>query len=233
MMAIDSTQVTGCPRGEVRELAADYLAGHLSAAQAKRFEAHVIACPTCWQEVERALELRAAFQGSSAQVRPLGPRHGSGGAALEHGPRRRWLGARELALAAAALVAGLGLAHWVSLPTSPPPRVVRGEDSIPLQVHVAAAGRIEISWPAVADADLYLFRLFTGDGELLLERTLAEPGLVLEPDLLALPAGEPLFARVEALDGLRRRRAVSRLEPLPAPLNSGEEGTTGRSRAPP
>lgn len=231
-MAIDSSQVPGCPRGEERDLAAEYLAGRLTEAEATRFEAHVIRCTACWQEVERALELRAAFQGWSASVRPPAPRLGSGGAIREPAARRRWRGARELALAAAALVAGLGLAHWVSPPTPPAPRVVRGEEPIPLQINAAARERIEISWPPVADADHYLLRLFTGDGELLLERRLAEPGLVLGPELTALPAGGPLYVRVEALDGLRRRQAASRLEPLPVPLDTGGEATTGRSRGP-
>ncbi len=53
---------------DVHELAAPFVAGRLSGAELERFEEHLLACPSCQQEVALGLEIRAA--GSSVRGAP-------------------------------------------------------------------------------------------------------------------------------------------------------------------
>ncbi|HVS04099.1 MAG TPA: hypothetical protein VMT16_15140 [Thermoanaerobaculia bacterium] len=199
-MADDAT-AADCPHSERRELAVDYLAGRLSPSQGRAFEERYFGCPACARELEAALELRAAFAQVAAE--------GGGGPGA---PRRRRLGWR-----------------WgASLAAAAPGRVLRGGEGA-LSVRVArGAGDpagLALFWQPVSGADLYVVRLFAPNGDLLFDATTPQTRLVVTPGALAAaPPGAAAFARVEALDPLRRRLAASPLERVrstPAPGGAG------------
>lgn len=104
-----------CRSVEERDLVSLYVMNKLSEADAEAFEKHYFGCERCWDEVQRATEVRAALAGSGA---PSKAKHQTN-AKLLHGP---WPRLRPILVAAAVLAAvavGVVLVGRRSSPSSP------------------------------------------------------------------------------------------------------------------
>lgn len=175
-----------------------YFSGRLPPADAEAYEEHLFSCAECAAAAERASEIRDALDAvtpPSAYPRPL------------------WRRAGVAAAAAAVVVIAMSLV--LALPRSQAPRTpaTRGQ-TLGLSLEARSVdGKVALAWPARAGADRYLVRLFAADGEPLFSRELTT--LRLTVPLANLPAGAPLFARVEALSPLGEVLADSGLVSLP------------------
>jgi len=234
----------GCPPPEtflVEELAA------LTAAERARVEEHAAACPACSAERELARAFdRGAEEGTQdvdwvvarlrgetagAAAKPSSAPAVSGNApagAVVAFPGRRMARAWTRLAAAAALVAGVGLAIHTVYDTSPPlpnpPNggTVRGGEVSRLTPNgeLAETPR-ELRWEPVAGAGGYRVRILTVDGTPVWETSLASPPAVLSEDVTArLQRAVSYEWMVEATapDGtIFARSATARLRVRPAP----------------
>lgn len=189
-----------CPYGDESFVVADYLAGRLSEADASAFEEHSFACDRCFDELQRATELKAA------EPAPAPPR------------RTRAISWQPLALAAAVV---LGVGIWLARPVidAPPGPVYRdGGDAAAtvLPLTVARGGeRVTLSWEPLEDADVYEVRVFDEAGNPVFEKQTAAPALEISAAEWRSDAGTgPFYAQVIALDELRQTIARSDFEPL-------------------
>lgn len=181
--------------GQDETLAARYLAGRLSEAEAEAFEAHYFACDRCWAEVRAAQEIRAALGGRKEKAHPAS--------------RPRWL---PLA-AAAALAASLGAWMLVRTPTGTPERVFRAGRGAELELTLSLEPTgVRISWPAAAGVSTYRVRVVTPEGTPVTEREVASPPVLLEKQLL--PATR-LYVTVQALGPDRQVLSASEPRSLP------------------
>ncbi len=181
-----------------------YVARKLSKAESDSFEEHLFACDRCLSEVRVGLEIKAA-----ASPEP-------GGSAEQTSRRLPW---RPLAIAAALAVTFLGA--W-QLQRSRVPAVdgiTRGEATRALAVHARArVDGVEVSWSSVPRADVYRVEISTGEGKLLLKRDVAGTSVAFGRAELGAVAGDTLYVRVTALDGLRQEVAASSPVPI-APVS--------------
>jgi hypothetical protein len=163
----------------------DYLAGRLSEAEAEEFEARCLADDTLGEELERALEIRAAMKRSDSK-----PRARSG----------RWGTLLPLAVAAGAamLVAGF---YWLQTPQQSTPLFRGAQQALTLEVDVSG-NQISARWPAVPGAAGYELRLFERDGRLI--RSMEVDGTASVIDLSNAgsidPGRKPSSVDVTALD---------------------------------
>jgi len=180
--------------GQDETVAARYLAGRLTEAEAEAFEAHYFGCGRCWGEVRTAQEVRAA-------LRP--------GKEARSAFRRTWM---PLA-AAAALVAALGTWMLVRTPTGETERVFRAGRGAELELTLSLepAG-VRVSWPAAAGVSAYRVRVVTAEGTLVTEREVSGPPVLLEKE--RLPATR-LYVSVQALGPDRQVLAASAPRTLP------------------
>lgn len=216
-------------------MAQRYVTGQLDGEKAEEFERHFFGCERCWEEVQRAMGLHSAFEGSRAEGRELEPRPTpsaaetlttDGGRRAAHGGARpapgRWRGRKgllPLAAAAVVLVAAVGL--WEALSDS------GGADTT--GVYRAPEGTVDVSaytsgdllvatWGSVQEAERYRVRVFTADGAVLYNRTAVDTTVTVMPEELSPPPGDSrLYWRIDALDPLGRVVARSGLRPVAQP----------------
>lgn len=200
-----------CPVfGGVGGLVTDYITGRASDDDVAAFETHYFECEACWEEMQRALEIRAALAGTAGRAIP--------GTQTSVTSRRLRHGLAAWAVAAAALLL-TALALW--LPQAPwsgsrTPAVRGDREVLPLEVEAAAEGLI-LRWTPRDGAEVYRVRLFRPDGSLALEMETRESRVVLAPPSPPPPdPGAPARVRVQALDSLRQVVASSSLQALPA-----------------
>ncbi len=197
-----------CPNARERDLTSLYLAGKLPEGEAEAFEAHYFECESCWQDVQRGRELRAAL--GKPEVAP---------------PTRATRSARDWRpLAAAAVIALVGLGVWQltrRTAEQPTPRpVLRGVNSegLMLKVEKGPEGGISLSWPAHSDAATYEIEVLASDGVSVWKTEAREPRLSIDPTVLPAPGkGISFLIKVEALDPMGQVVAKSELKPLPLP----------------
>ena len=210
---MEPTQIT-CARVDEEDLDARYLAGTLSEEEAEAFEEHYFACDRCWSTVQLGRDVRAASDrrasAAALEVRRVAP---AGARAIS---RARWM---PVAIAAALTLVAVGL--WqrsdprAVIPSSDP---LRGpNDSIPAVASVS--GRtLMLRWQPVPDADRYRVRLQRSDASVVLERLIANTAVsVVRDSLPEVDDGERVYWEVQALDGIRRTIARSRLVPTVIP----------------
>jgi hypothetical protein len=162
-----------------------YLARELSEAEAERFEEELLADDALADEVQRALEIRAALGSTAATQIALRARRS---------PRLLY------ALAAAAGIAFIAVAvPWLQRPADPMFRGV--EQRMGLQIEVDG-GELRAQWAPVAGATGYELRVLARDGRVL-------ESIEVETAEAAVDVGgqrgsdlEPAFAEVVALDDL-------------------------------
>lgn len=188
-----------------------YVSGNLHGSEAEAFEAHYFACEECWSAVQSALEVRAAFAPTTEKSaeRPRGTVGTVAPAARRRAPRA-W--AVLVPAAVAAVLVGVALFGIRGpTPTAPSGDVLRGgEASLTIETAALSGGGLSVRWGAYPEADLYVVRIQSADGALLLERRVSDPRL--EVGRAALPAsfeGGAIYVRVEALDSLRSALATS------------------------
>jgi hypothetical protein len=194
---VEPTALT-CEQVDERDLEAAYLAGRLSEADGEAYEAHVFSCERCWAVLRTAQEVAAARLPAAGHA------------------RRRWLVPLALAAGIGALLVGT---VWLSPNRqSTDPSALRGAASeIAVQLDTRQ-GAVAIRFGAVAGADQYRIRLFSGDGELLEERTTSDTSLTLTPAGAGSARGPSgLLLEVAALDPLLEVLASSGLVPVEPP----------------
>lgn len=187
-----------CTRGDRDELVARYLGGAMSGPEAEAFEEHFFGCEGCWAAVRRGVEVRAAFEepagetslasGSPTPVVPLVRRHA-------------WW---PLAAAAAMLIAAV--TSWRAVASHRPDTArldeERGAGAPAVQVR-ADSGALTVVWSPVRGATGYRVRLFTADGDVLLDREVADTVLASPAAVPTAPPGTRVFWEVDALNGVR------------------------------
>ena len=199
-----------CTYAEQNDLAALYLAGKLLESDAEAFEAHYFTCESCWSDVRRGGEIRAAF-GEPAVASPTKGLSG---------PSRHDVWPLLAAAAAVAMIA-LGIRQLSPRPEIVPPEpTYRGERSEALILEIATrpTGQIRLSWSAIEDAHVFVVQVFASDGVSVWKRETSETYTSLERSALPPPrAGISFLAQVEALDTMRQVVAKSDLRPLSIP----------------
>ena len=190
-METDVHEISDCPHAAQ---ATSYVARTLDDQEADAFEKHYFSCDSCWNEVQRGLEVRSGFGMPATKTRTL----------------PRWL-----PLAAAAGLAGVALVgtFWLRPPASVEP-VQRDAQPSETTVRVRTEltnGRLVARWEAVAGADRYVVSLVDAEGNGLLERQIRETEIHIERDTLSpsLAPDAALFWRVQAQDELLRVLADS------------------------
>jgi hypothetical protein len=201
-----------CTRVVDQDLLERYLARQLAAEEEEQLESHWMSCDECWQTLQRALEVHAAFDGAvsgSALPQDAGAaRLGMPGG--KHRYTRQWWSLAAAAAIAAIAVGTLRDTRWRSLPSADTTR--RGAKDA---LHVRAGGSPDVltaTWSPVADADVYQVRLLTADGSLLVQRNVSDTTVAIHADsLAALDRGGTMYWDVQALDQLRKPIAHSGL----------------------
>ncbi len=141
-----------CPYGDDDEILRRYAAGRLSREAAETFEEHLFACDRCADELQAAIEVRAAL---ATDRRPA------------HRTTRsvpRSVRYSFLAAAAAALIISLGF--WQSRSSQAPLRdATRGAEARPLAATGSIAGEtFNVHWQRHPRARQYLVQFFGEDG---------------------------------------------------------------------
>jgi hypothetical protein len=167
-----------CEQVERDELDLQYLRGRLSPEAAEAFEAHFFGCDRCWDLVRTGQDLRAA--------RPVIPRRNV---------IRPWM-----MLAAAAVVAAVGVGLWRGRPDLPPSpaATLRAGSAGLLEVRPVPGADLGAVWNIIPGAATYRIRLYTRDGALVLEREVPDTAFTVAPD--SAGAARPLYWQVQALD---------------------------------
>ena len=188
----------GCAYGE-SEGPARYLAGTLSESETDAFEEHFFACDRCLSEVRLGLEIKAVA---------------SSGTRASAAPASRRIPWRPLAIAAALAVTFLGAWQLQRSRVPAVDGVTRGEDARELAVQARSrADGVDVSWTPVPRADVYRVEISTGEGKLVLKRDVPGTSVPVGKAELGAAAGDTLYVRVTALDGLRQEIAAS--SPIP------------------
>jgi hypothetical protein len=189
-----------CPHGDESFIVADYLAGRLSGAEASAFEEHTFNCDRCFEELQRASDVRAADTGDPAAARP-------------HPGTTMWL---PLGLAATVLLAA-GL--WLAQPLFETPDPVyrdAGDGAGTLAVEVMHDDdRVILNWAPVEGVDQYEIRVFSDAGDPVFEQQSRETSIDLPVTSwqASSPAGQ-FYVQVIALDDLHQTIVQSGFEPL-------------------
>lgn len=194
-----------CIYGDESFVVADYLAGRLSPAKVKAFEAHSFGCDRCFEELQRATGLRAAdpfLRGkASRQTFPTS--------------RSRW----PLGALAAAIVAAIGI--WVAQPLlisgSPSDPVYRdtGAGAPSLTLRISTDGDlVAIHWQPVQDADHYRVQIWNDAGDPVFQQDTDEASLTIPAARLPDVTVRQHYVRVVALDAMRQPLSRSDLVPL-------------------
>lgn len=196
-----------CLRGEEHDLAIRYLAGTLPEAEAEAFERHYLACDRCWGDVQQGAQLRTVF--GNAPVAGAEPTAAAG-------RRDYWT---PLAAAAVVALVAFGLARIAGTPVLAPEAspVLRssGANRLELTIRKARAANAILEWTSDPEAATYRIQIMRADGVPVL--TTETPDATLRLDVGALPgaSGQPLVAKIEAVDAMGR--VVSTTDPVPLP----------------
>lgn len=165
-----------CDEVEREELDLQYLRGQLSPERAEAFEAHYFGCDRCFQLVRAGRELQA--------TRPA---------------RRSWLGGRWPLLAAAVLVAAVGVVLLRPRPVPLSPDTERAAPAGALSLSASASAEsLSVHWSPLPGAAGYRVRLYRQDGSLASERELADTALAITR--AGITGSGPWFWQVSALD---------------------------------
>jgi hypothetical protein len=163
------------------EVLRQYVSGQLSDAAAEAFEEHMFDCDRCADEVQRAIEIRAALAGAPASA----------------GHRLKPVLHIPLAVAAVAAAVAIGLWQFQSRQLSPPPlRSVSSRE-------IAATGRVvgtifNASWNVIPNARSYRVQVFNSLGEPV---TWTETSSTkFSAPIGAASRGEPRYWKVQALN---------------------------------
>ncbi len=196
-----------CHRGDEHDIAIRYLAGKLPDAEAEAFERHYLACDACWASVEQGTQLRTAF--GNAPVAGAAPTAAAG-------RRDYWT---PLAAAAVVALVAFGLSRIAGTPVLAPldSPVLRGSGTnrLELTIRKAPAANAILEWTSDPEAATYRIQIMRADGVPVL--TSETPDATLRLDVGALPGapGQPLVAKIEAVDAMGR--VVSTTDPVPLP----------------
>ena len=168
---------TECRQAADDEALREYVAGHLSEAAAEEFEQHLFECDRCAEEVERAIEIRAALKKRRVA--------GSG-----------WRVGLAIAATLAAVAFGLWQIELRQQPFAPPP--LRSANTR----EISATGRLAgttftASWNAVRDARSYRVQIFNAIGEPV---TWTETSATKFSASIGAKNSEPRYWKVQALD---------------------------------
>jgi hypothetical protein len=185
--------VTGrltCADVRDRELIERYAAGTLGGEDAEALEAHAFECEACWQQINRAVEIRASMLADGAAQGTVVPAPRPGAA--------KWRPFVPMALAATALL-GIGLAIVLQQrQTAAPPPVMRGgsaDAAEPIATR-QADGSIAVEWPPHPAASEYIVTLQVGNVTILRTET-SDLRYVLPREQLT--AGSPAVVNIEAV----------------------------------
>ena len=174
----------------------DYLAGRLESAESERFEERMFAEDGLADEVQRALEIRAATSLAAVRTR-------------SSPARRAWV---AFAAAAGAAVLAVGIV-WLQRPAEPP--VFRGvEQRMGLEVE-AGGPTLRARWQAVSDAAGYELQVLASDGRVLRSVDVDGTAAVLDLGAAADERSRPAFVEVNALDELGQTLRRSERVALP------------------
>lgn len=165
------------------EVLRQYVAGVLPESAAEAFEEHMFKCDRCAEEVQRAIELRAAL-------------------ATTHAGRAsaRRVGLYQLlavAAVAAFLVVGLWQLQSRQQSLAPPPLRSAGAREIIATGHVVGT-TFNATWNPVPDARSYRVQIFNSVGEPVTWTETSDTRF--SAPLAAAPRGEPRYWKVQALD---------------------------------
>lgn len=207
---------TECSDPAIAELLGSWELGLLAREEADRFEAHVLVCGACFEELYANAELVERLKGRGE----LGERLPGPSSAPQRSNRRLWAGA----LAASVLiVAVLGLlAPWEAGRDDPPRTRGVASDSVVLaQAPIGVVERpARLEWVPVPDALRYELRVEDDRGRslgsIVVERSPAE----LPPKLRdELRAGRRFYWQVEAISAgdVRTRSALTEFTVLRSP----------------
>lgn len=197
-----------CLRGEEHDVAIRYLAGKLPEGEAEAFERHYLSCDRCWADVEQGAQLRTAF--GNAPVAEAVATAAAG---------RRDYGTPLAAAAVVALVA-FGLARIAGTPVLAPrdSPVLRGSGAnrLELTIRKAPAAHAILEWTSDPEAATYRIQIMRADGVPVL--TSETPDATLRLDVGALPGapGQPLVAKIDAVDAMGRIVSTTDAVPVPA-----------------
>lgn len=201
---------TTCIHGDDSLIVADYLAGRLSRAKARTFEAHCFGCDRCFRELQFAMEMRAAASPSARSIPSL---------------KRAIVTSRPfwpLAGLAAAVAVALGiwvaqpLPRSVEAPRDPVYRDSAAESDANLALEVAKGGNsVELSWPSVQRAERYTVRIWNEAGDPVFQQETHVPSLKISAARLPEVTGQQRFyVQVVAVDELQQPIVRSGLVPL-------------------
>lgn len=192
-----------CPYGDDSLVVADYLAGRLSQAKTEAFEAHSFGCERCFEELQRAAELRAASQDRIASVAHMHHR----------AARSRWVSWPSLAVAATVVLAmGVWYATPViddaDVPLEPVYRDGAGSTTSGQGMRLAVSRNDDtmyFSWTEVPGADQYQLRVFTESGDPVFEQQTHGTSIELSAATWqGTDAAGKFYGQVIALDELRQ-----------------------------
>jgi Putative zinc-finger len=210
---METMSENNCPYGDDSLVIADYLAGRLSPAKTEAFEAHSFGCESCFGELQRAAELRAADQDRIVSDAHM------------HHPvaRSRWVSWPSLAVAATVVLA---IGVWYATPIIddaevPVEPVYRdGEDNTASGQGLRLAverndNTVSFSWTEIQGADQYQLRVFTESGDPVFEQQTQGTSIELSAATWQ-DTGTPgkFYGQVIALDELRQVIVQSDFEPL-------------------
>ncbi len=194
--------VTGVDKTECRyetedDVLRQYVAGKLSESDVEHFEEHLFHCDRCREEVDRAIEVRAALSGEPASQR---------------GTRFNVRQYSVLAIAAALAIVVVGL--WQVRPRQEIPSALLRDGAARA---IAATGRLAggtftVTWKPVAGAHSYRVQMFNTLGEPV---TWTETSSTTFSVPFLRPAdGSAMYWKVQALDEDRVVIATSELRKI-------------------
>lgn len=183
-----------CDQVQERELVERYTGGTLPEPEAEALEQHVLECQVCWEDLQQAVELRAALGGSSATASVRAPAPAAVGPAPPVGSRawRRVTIAALAAAAAAIIVVPIWRDRQSGIVTEP---VTRGTESLEVHTTWQPAGDLQVTWTPVPGATMYRVRLLGAEGAPVVQQVTMPPATI---PVAALPGTASLTVDIEA-----------------------------------
>ena len=187
---VNSVNQIECHRAADDDALRDYVAGKLSPEAAEEFEQHLFECDACADEVQRAIEIRAALRTPA--------RRAAGG---------RWGVGLAIAATIGAIAFGLWQVELRRQPLAPPP--LRGSAHEITATGTLNGATFTAIWKPVANARSYRVQIFNAIGEPV---TFTETGsTTFSATIGAARKSEPRYWKVQALDDDRVVIAASAL----------------------
>ena len=192
-----------CEIVATEDLIARYVSGVLSAERLERFEAHLVLCARCQEEVTLAAS--------------VGHQLNRAGSGRQRGGRfRRTLLAASFGGALAAAAALVLVLRPAGIEPGTPIEEHRSTDApsdtpIPISPIGDVIDGVKLHWRGSVSADLYRATVVDGDGDLIWQAEVADTVAVLPRDV-GLRPGVGYFWRVEARSGFKRWQASDFVE---------------------